>query len=160
MLNVDFTFLWVAVNLVVLYLILNKFLFKRVAKYMEDRSNAIRENMEKGEAMKAEGEEYRHEQEAIRDSAANERKQIISEACEKAQKEADSILASARKEASALLSSAHEEIEREKERSLGDLRSEVVSLALAAASKVIEANMDTEKNRKLINEFLDKEGVA
>jgi len=36
----------------------------------------------------------------------------------------------------------------------------VVSLALEAASKVLEANMDTEENRKLVNRFIDEQGVA
>jgi F-type H+-transporting ATPase subunit b len=41
-----------------------------------------------------------------------------------------------------------------------NVRSEVASLALAAASKVIEANMDTESNRVLVNKFIDEAGVA
>jgi len=40
---------------------------------------------------------------------------------------------------------AKEEIEREKNEALKEIRNEVVSLALEAASKVLEANMDTEE---------------
>jgi len=55
---------------------------------------------------------------------------------------------------------AKEEIEREKNEALKEIRNEVVSLALEAASKVLEANMDTEENRKLVNRFIDEQGVA
>ncbi len=160
MLDIDFTFLWTAINLVVLYLILNKVLFKKIGNYMNERSKSIEENMSKGEATKAEGEEYRKEQMKLRNDAVDERKEIISDAKIKAQKEADAIVTDARKEASTLISLAHDEIARERQRSMRELRNEVASLALAAASKVIEANMDSEKNRKLIDEFLNKEGVA
>jgi F-type H+-transporting ATPase subunit b len=40
------------------------------------------------------------------------------------------------------------------------VRSEVASLAFAAASKVLEANMDTESNRLLVDKFIDEAGAA
>ena len=39
---------------------------------------------------------------------------------------------------------------------MAGLRSEVASLALAAASKVMAANMDSQKNRQLVDEMLDE----
>ena len=43
---------------------------------------------------------------------------------------------------------------------LRDVRNEVASLAFAAASKVLEVNMDSESNRQLVARFIDKAGVA
>jgi F-type H+-transporting ATPase subunit b len=53
-----------------------------------------------------------------------------------------------------------EEIEREREQMLKDIKGQVAGLALAAASKVIDANMDNERNRALVDKFIDEEGVA
>jgi len=41
-----------------------------------------------------------------------------------------------------------------------ELKNQVASIALSAASKIIEANMDTENNRILVNKFIDEEGAA
>ena len=43
---------------------------------------------------------------------------------------------------------------------LKDIRGQVAGLALAAASKVIEANMDNEANRALVDRFIDEAGAA
>lgn len=160
MLNIDFTFLWTAVNLIVLYLVLRKVLFKRVGDFMEQRSADITADIEKGEALKAEGEAFHKEQAAMLESAVDERKLMVQEARQKATKEYDSILADAKKEAARILANAHEEAEREHAMMLAQMKDEVVSLALAAASKIIEANMDTERNRVLVEDFLEKEEVA
>lgn len=160
MLDINFTFLWTALNLVVLYLFLNKFLFKRVGEYMEKRTKEIEENIKKAESMKAEGEEYKAEQQKLLDTAVEKRGEILAEAREKATKDYDEIIKTAKGESARILTTAHDAIERDRNQAMLGMRNEVVSIALSAASKVIEANMDTEKNRKLIDEFLDKEGVA
>ncbi len=41
------------------------------------------------------------------------------------------------------------------EKAILALRREAVDLSIAAASRVIEANLDTEANRKLVTEFLE-----
>jgi F-type H+-transporting ATPase subunit b len=43
---------------------------------------------------------------------------------------------------------------------LKELRSQVAGLALAAASRVIEANMNTESNKNLVDKFIDEAGAA
>lgn len=160
MLNVDFTFLWTGINLVVLYLFLKHFLFKRVGNYMDERSKKIEDSMREADEMIAEGAKLKSEQQSLLEAARDDRSYILLEARKKADAETDSIIDGAKHEGERLLANAREEIEREREKMMGELRGEVASLALKAASKVIEANMDSEKNRKLVDEFLDKEGVA
>lgn len=160
MLNIDFTFVWTAVNLIILYLFLKKFLFGKVGKYMDDRAKSIEDDMKLGRDLKAEGEAMLEEQRSQMDAAVEKRREIIDDAREKATKEHDGIISEARKEATRITAAAHEEAEREREKMLVQLRDDVATLALAAASKVVEANMDNEKNRKLVGELLDKEGVA
>ena len=46
------------------------------------------------------------------------------------------------------------EIEAEKQRAIADLRTEVADLALRAASKVVGESLNTERERRLVSEFL------
>ena len=58
---------------------------------------------------------------------------------------------------------AEEDIQRDRERIAAQLRGEVVSLSLAAASKLISKNIDNKENERLINDFinqLDKEKLG
>lgn len=160
MLSIDFTFLWTAINLLILYLFLKKFLFGRVGKYMEARAQQIAKDIEQGEALKAEGEESRQAYAAMLERAVDEKQQILAEARQTAERQGDEVLAAARTEAARIVEAAHSDAQRQQQQLMAGMRDEVASLALGAASKVVEANMDNEKNRQLVDEFLKREGVA
>ena len=65
------------------------------------------------------------------------------------------MLAKAREEYDALLNRARKDIDAEKEKAIQALRREAVELSIAAASRVIEANLDTDANRRLVTDFLE-----
>jgi len=71
-----------------------------------------------------------------------------------AQKEREQLLAQARTEQEQLLERARRDIEAEKEKAILALRREAVDLSIAAASKLVEANLDDEANRRLALEYL------
>ena len=155
MLNIDLTFVWTAVNLVVLFLFLRKFLFGRVTKFMEDRTAKIEADMAQGAQDKAEGERYREEYAALVKDAATERARTLEASRKKATAHYDETVAEAKAEAGRIVAAANAEAEREQQRLVAQMRDEVASLALAAAGKVMEANMDTKKNRQLVDDMLD-----
>src|SRR2546428_1344975 len=71
-----------------------------------------------------------------------------------AEKERAALLAQAREQYEQLLDRARKEIESEKEKAILELRREAVDLSIAAASKLIEANLDSDANRRLVMEYL------
>jgi len=55
-----------------------------------------------------------------------------------------------------LLKRAHDEIASERNKVITELRLEVVNLTLGATEKLLGENMDTDKNRRLVNDFVNK----
>ena len=53
-----------------------------------------------------------------------------------------------------LQESAQAEIEREKQSALDSLRQEVADLAVKAAEKILHENLDADRQKKLVNDFL------
>ena len=51
-----------------------------------------------------------------------------------------------------------ETIEREKEKAVNALKDDIASLALMAASKVIEKDLNDEAHNALINQFIEEVG--
>ena len=49
---------------------------------------------------------------------------------------------------------AQAEIESERNRAFAEMKSQIVTLSLAAASKVVSKNLDTKENDKLVNDFI------
>jgi len=160
MFGIDFTFLFTALNLLILYLVIRKFLWGRLGGFMTDRSKAIADDIEKGETLKAEGERYRDERQELLSSAYDEKKKILEDAKRQASSEYDAAVNKAKQDAGRILAEAKNEAERERERLVRELKREVAALAIAAAAKVVRANMDNEKNRALVDEFLSDEGAA
>jgi F-type H+-transporting ATPase subunit b len=160
MLNFGPTFIWVAINLMILYFFLRKFLFKPVTQFMEKRTMSIKNAIESAEANRSESEtlrlKYTEQLRAARDDADK----ILNDARIRADKEYEAIINNARQNVEDINAKAREELELERQQVTRDIKNQVAGLALAAASKVLEANMDTESNRKLVDDFLDKAGAA
>ncbi|HVL38306.1 MAG TPA: hypothetical protein VM328_02840, partial [Fimbriimonadaceae bacterium] len=66
------------------------------------------------------------------------------------------LMAEANAKADALVKRAEEEIEQQKNRALTEMRLEVVNLTLAATEKILGENIDNDRNRRLVQEFIDK----
>jgi F-type H+-transporting ATPase subunit b len=160
MFNVDFTFMWTAVNLALVYFFINKHVFKRLGVFMKTRADDIAAEIQKGEDLAAEGQKALADAGKELSKAGEERKQILDDARKKANQEHEAIMEKAKKEAHDLIAAAREQCERERVQMIDGLRRDVAALAVAAASKVIESNMDTAKNRELVGRFLDEEGAA
>ncbi|MCX7842461.1 MAG: F0F1 ATP synthase subunit B [Clostridia bacterium] len=152
--------IWVALNLLILYFTLKKFLFKPVTEFMDNRARGIKESIENAEKNRAEAQKLKESFEEQIKNAKLEADKIIEAARAKAEKEYDSIVSSAKQQAEALLVKAREEIDRERQLAMREMKAQVAGLALAAASKVLEANMENIDNRLLVEKFIDEAGAA
>jgi len=160
MINFGPTFIWTAVNLLVLYVALRLILFKPVTQFMKNRTKSIKDALEEAEKNKAEAMELKRKYQEQLHAARAEAESIINEARVRGDREYDAIVTNALKHADDIITKANRDIERDKEQAFKEVRNQVASLALIAASKVIEANMDTESNRALVRKFLDEVGAA
>ena len=160
MINLGPTFIWTAVNLIVLYIVLRKILFRPVTQFMENRTKTIKDTIAEAERLKTEAMELKKKYEEQLKKAKQEAEAILDTARERGNREYDAIVSSAKKHANELVLRANEEIRREREQTIKEIKGQVAALALVAASKVIEANMDTETNRALVNKFIDEAGAA
>jgi F-type H+-transporting ATPase subunit b len=155
-----YRFLIVALNLALLYFVLKRLLFKPVTAFMDNRTKSIQDSIDNAEKAKLDAHELKQKYEDQLHAAKEAVERILNEARIRASKEYDSIIEAAELKASNIMEKSNEEIERNKLNVLKDIKNHVSSLALAAATKVIEANMDTETNRALVNKFIDEEGAA
>ena len=115
---------------------------------------AVREREQKLERQLAEAAALLEEHKKLVAAARGEAQDILNRAKTVAEKERATLLAKAREEYERLLTRARKEIEEEKEKALLALRQEAVDLSIAAAAKLLDANLDTEANRRLVTEYL------
>lgn len=145
-------------NFFILLAILKKFFFKKIKQAIDDREDYINERLEKADEELEKGRLLAIENQRLLSNAKEEGKKITARYKDKAEKLHSEITEEAEKEAEEMIARARVEIEREREKVSFGLRKEAIDLALELSKKVIESNIDEEKNRKLINEFITEVG--
>src|SRR6266542_3030304 len=152
--------IWTVVIFVILLAVLYRLGYPALLRMVEERERRIQKQLDDAEKANAEAQRLLEEHKKQIAAARNEAQDILAKAKAVSQKERETLLAKAREEYDALLSRARKDIDAEKEKAILALRREAVDLSIAAASRVIEANLDTEANRKLVTEFLESLGKA
>lgn len=155
-----YTCVFAFLNFLILFFVLKKVLFKPVMNYMQQRSDEIAANIKEGEETRADALQLKAEYEEQLKNAKADGQKIIDEMTQRANTYYDMTVEEARRESQEIIARAKEDSEREHQKILQESRAEIAGLALAAASKVIGANMDSEANRKIIDKFLEETGAA
>ena len=145
-------------NLVIIFLILKKFLFKPVQKVMNERRSQVDKlYSEAGESLEA-AKGLKQEYEQRMASARQEADQLIKTATQNAQRKSDQIVAEANSQASHVKQKAEAEIAQQKKQMLKDVRSEISELAVDIASKVVEREISQKDYDGFVDEFIQNVG--
>ncbi len=148
---------WTVFNVMLLFILLRIFLFKPINKMLDDRTQEIQKDYDDAERAKKEAEQLKADYEASIGDAKEEASKIIRNAHEEAENERTKIIRKSHEEAENIVAAASETIENERKRVIRQAHSEIADLAVEAASKIVSANLDDEKNRKIVDEFLSAE---
>ncbi len=76
----------------------------------------------------------------------------------KAQQRSDEIIFDAKNEASSIVEKANADIEKEKKRAINDIKDEISDIAFMVASKVVDKEMKSSDNEKLVEDFIKNVG--
>ncbi len=146
--------LWIAISLVFFILIMSKYAVPPIMKALNEREAKIKDSLESAEKALARAEEVsKDNQKALREAEAKAQ-QIRKEALEEAELLRTERISKAKDEAAQIIEQAKASIEQEKKQALMELRNEVAQLAIKSASVIIDAELDNEKNNKLVDNFI------
>ncbi len=147
-----------ALNFLVFLVIVWTFAFKPVSKMLADRKDRIEQGLKDAEQARNDRESAEAERIAALAEARREANDILVRAQKVSQETRDADIAATREELERMRVRAAADIESEKQRAIGELRSEVADLALLAAGRVVGESLDGERQRRLVQEFLSTAG--
>ncbi len=150
--------IWTWVVFIALFFVLKRFAWPIILRATEERERRIQMQLEEAEKRNAEAKAQLEEHRKLMAAAKDQAHALLAEAKAVAERERETLLAKARQEQEQLLQRAKREIEVERERAINELRREAVDLSLAAASKLIEAKLDSDADRRIVTEFLRSAG--
>lgn len=145
---------WTLVIFGLLLFVLAKTAWPAILRQIEEREARIRQQLDDAARATAEAQKLLAEYQAQLVGARTQASDIVQAARQDGEKLREEIVAKGRTEQEELLERARREITMEKDRAVAELRQEAVELSIAAASKVLEKNVDTAADRKLVQDFL------
>ena len=160
MLTFNSGLLWTFVNLIVFFLILKKLLFQPVMGMIEKREQMISGQIEDAEQKNTQAGLLKEKYEAELKNANQEAAMIVKTAKERGKEEYEKILRDAGAEASKIIADASKTIETEREKAVQGIQNEIAQVAIAAAYKVIQENVDQASNEKILDDFLREAGAG
>lgn len=149
---------WTLVIFLLLFWLLARFAFKPITAAVEAREKALEDAIEGAKRDRDAAAQLLEEHRRQIEAARGEAQKLIAEGRATAEKMRADLIEQTRHEQQDMLERARAEIEREKERAIAELRREAVDLAIAGASKVVEQNLDSPRNRQLVESYLGSLG--
>lgn len=156
MVDINGTLLIQFLNFFILVAILAKFAYKPLLNVMKERKEKIAGDLESANQARLEAEQFQAEYKEGLAKARHEAQLIMARAAKESEEIAQQQLLEVRDQIAREKEGAREEIAREREKALAAMRAEVVTLSVAVAEKILNKEIDTRANDRLINDAIDK----
>lgn len=143
-------------NLLILFLILKKFLYKPVRKMLAARQKDLDDTVKETEDAKADAEADAAKWAEKLSLADEESDRRIRTATDLAKSESEKILAGARADADQMVRSAKDQIALEQRAADQQMKKEIADLSAALAEKMLEREINKDDHDRLIDSFLSQ----
>jgi F-type H+-transporting ATPase subunit b len=138
----------------IVFYILWRWGFPVIIRMLDKRQEVIREGIENAERARHDLAEATARAEQILAESRRQAQETIAQAAKAAEREADRIEEEARARAAQIEQQQVEHIRQEAARARAELSRLVVNLSISAASKIISKSVDSNDNRRLVEEFV------
>ena len=142
-------FIWTVITFFIVLLILKWKAWGPLMNALEDRENRINEALSFADKAKQEAEKVSGEYDEMIKKAQTEAQEIIAKSKKAGDKLKEDIENKAKEKANEIMDKTEKEIESAKVRAIDDIKLASVDLAIQAASKVINKNLDDSTNKDI-----------
>lgn len=147
-------------NLLILFVILKRFLYKPVNKVLAARQQAVDSQYAEAEEAKKKAEEDRAEWESKMRSLDEEAENIIQTAASTASKRSDELIAQAKDRADSIIRTAKTEVELERRKAEDEMKNEIINVSSLLTEKMLSREINSNDHKALIDSFLENMGDA
>ena len=159
MLTLNLNLLWTVVNVLVLFLLLRKFLYRPVMNIIAERQKQVDDALAAAETSKSEAS-------AALNASQDKLRNVDAEAAARrtayeaqAEKEKQQLLADAQKQADAIVAEGKRNAEAERQHKLREADAQTTALAREMCEKLLARNLTQQDDARLLDDLLQKAGV-
>ncbi len=148
------------VNFLILVGVLAKFLYNPFLEMLEKRKQAIKESFDHAAETNRLADEKMDDYNTRISNVEREGREIIKNAKLKAESQASDIIDEANAKAAQIKVNAENEAERQMAKALSNAKAQVAAMALLAAEKILEKELEVEGQEHLIDNIIEQVGAA
>ena len=148
--------IWTIVTFVILLIVLRAVAWKPLLGMLAERERRIQESLDQAERAREEAQAAVEENRQAMAKARADAQETVTRGREAAERLAQEVRQRAEVQAEQMIEQASRTIQQEKDRAISELRKQVADLAIRAAGKVLDENLDDARNRKMVDEFIDR----
>lgn len=150
--------LYALCNLLILFLLVKKFLYKPVKKMLVNRQATIDKEYEDAKTAKEQAISDRNTYEEKLSHAQEEADSLIQSAVSSARARETEILAEAKEKADGIRRQAEADAVLEMKKAEQSIKEEIISVGTLIAGKMLEREINAEDHKEMIDSFIDKIG--
>jgi F-type H+-transporting ATPase subunit b len=151
---------WTLIVFAILVFVLGRYAWGPILSAVDAREKSIQSALDEAAERNDEAARLLAEHKEQLADARRQASELIAEGKAAGENVRKEIEEKARLEGQAIVERARAEIARERDQAIQTLRRESVDLALAAASRLMQENLDQDKDRKLVERYLSELGSA
>ena len=155
MLRLDWNILFNIINLIILYLLMKRFLFKPVNAILEKRQAEADSRLAQADEKETQAKECLTKYETLLHDAEDEKNKIVQQARTEASEEYGRIIDEAKEKAGVILEDARDDARKEKEAVLRQADTAIRDIVLTAAARMTGAMESSESDRRLYDKFIE-----
>ena len=148
------TIFWTLITFLALAFLLGKVAWKPLLGALDAREKSIEDSLDQARNEREEAQKLLEEHKALIAQAHRERAEALSRAEQEAERLKSGIMDEAREQRDKLLAQSREQVEVGLKQARAELQGLAVDLAIQAATKLLEKNMDDASQRKLVEDHL------
>jgi F-type H+-transporting ATPase subunit b len=157
LISFNWSLVMILITFLILYLIVKKFFFEKIHDFMEAREQKVKDQFTNAEAVEKQAEENLAKYETKLEGIEGERREALKDAKIHADKRAQQVIDEANERADEIIRKAEIQIERERALFVETMRDQVAMLAVQAAEKIIEKQLDEKEHLALIDEIIGED---
>jgi F-type H+-transporting ATPase subunit b len=147
--------IWVLISMIVFLIAMAKWAVPPIMKALNDREQRIQDSLDSAEKALAKAEQISKDNDKAMREAELKAQQIRKEAMNDAELLRTERIEKSKQEAAKILEDARNVIGQEKKRALKEVRNEVAELAVKAAGIILDSEIDKDKNKKLVDNYIN-----
>lgn len=145
-------------NLLILFLILKKLLFKPVKKMFAERQAQVDNIYDKANEANEQAQANKRAYEEKLSHSKEEATNILRNAREMAEQSSNEILQEAHNKADLAVKKANAEIASERKKAINEIKNEISEISIDIAEQVVGREIDEKDHTELINDFIENIG--